>query len=633
MRKRVFVSGGAGVIGTALVDRLLEEGADVFVGDLKPCPQKWRGRLRYRMGDLNEISKRELNAFSPEIFFHLAATFERTEETPGFFKQNYRHNVSLSHHLLDCLQGCSSLNRVVFASSYLVYDPALYLFDTPQDSAVNLREDFPIRPRNLCGAAKFYHEAELSFYENMEVPFVAARIFRVYGRHSRDVISRWIQQALRGETLEVYSPENRFDYIFADDVAEGLLQLSETDVSGVVNLGSGYARTVSEVLEILSSHFPNLKKYIETIADPVYEASQADMKRFVEITEWCPPHTLEDAIPKLIEYEREQLQTTSLQIPERQGVLISSLSKKAPLVEAVRSGAKKIGCLEVIHGGDVDPYCVARCAVDFFWEMPPVEQLTREILRDYCRHHSIAAIIPTRDGELEFYARHREWFAENGIGVMISDIEAIRICIDKLHFAEWLSEGDFPAIPTSTSIKAIPESPRYVVKECYGAGSRSIGLNLTQEDAEKHAKNLDHPIFQPYIAGLEYSVDVYRDISGNVKGCVARRRDRIVNGESQITTTERKIALESLCKRIANEMDLYGHAVFQVIESTDHSFHIVECNPRFGGASTASIAAGLDTFYWFFLECCKENLDRYPFERCRGEVRQIRYAADKIFLI
>ncbi len=161
--KRVFVSGGAGVIGTALVQRLLEEDADVFVGDLKPCPKRWLGRIKYRQGDLNAMSSQEILTFDPEIFFHLAATFERSEECFPFFEENFHHNVKLSHHLMRCLQNAESLERVVFASSYLIYDPSLYLFSQPPEYVASLNEDAPIYPRNICGAAKLFHELNCVF--------------------------------------------------------------------------------------------------------------------------------------------------------------------------------------------------------------------------------------------------------------------------------------------------------------------------------------------------------------------------------------------------------------------------------------------------------------------------------------
>jgi carbamoyl-phosphate synthase large subunit len=79
--KKVFISGGAGVIGVELVKLLDEKGAIIFVGDLQDRPTSFRENILYRKGDLNSIPKEVLDEFQPEYFFHLAATFERSEET------------------------------------------------------------------------------------------------------------------------------------------------------------------------------------------------------------------------------------------------------------------------------------------------------------------------------------------------------------------------------------------------------------------------------------------------------------------------------------------------------------------------------------------------------------------------
>lgn len=627
--KRVFVSGGAGVIGTALVQLLLKQEAEVFVGDLKPCPLEWSKNVHYRQGDLNTLTAGELAAFAPEVFFHLAATFERSEESYPFLQENFHHNVQLSHHLLSCLQGSVTLKKVVFASSYLIYDPALYQFSHPPVSLISLQEESKIYPRNVCGAAKLFHELELRFLEHFlkgQADFVSARIFRVYGRKSRDIISRWVRMALREETLSIYRPEGKFDYIFADDVAEGLLRLAHASFNGVVNLGSGHARSVYDVLKILKKHFPLIKTQ-EIPSEIPFEASQADMQRFESITGWRPEHSLESAIPKIIEFERAE--SGSKYMEDEGSVLITSLSRKIPLIQAVRAAANKLGHFTVMYGCDSDPLCLGQYEVDHFWNCPYLKDLTEEKLIDYCQRHGIKVIIPTRDAELVFYARHQDALRCNQIHVMISKLTTIELCLDKKQFADVLTKEHFPVIPTSLSLAEL-EAARYVVKERYGAGSVHLRLNVSKEEADFYSQDLDHPIFQPYVEGQEWSIDVYRSQKGEYKGGVVRRRDVVMNGESQITTTVRHPKLEVLCQELAHFLDLTGHAIFQVLEDQKGHFHIIECNPRFGGASTASLAVGLDSFYWFFLECLGESLHAYSFKRLEGEIRQIRYPTDRI---
>lgn len=625
--KKVFVSGGAGVIGTSLVEKLMNTGARIFVGDLKPRPSDWPPEIRYRQGDLIYITQRELHDFEPEYVFHLAAAFERSVETCDFWEENYHHNVSLSHHLMTLLKDSPCLRKVVFASSYLVYDSDLYTFDKPAENSVRLKESDRILPRNLCGAAKLFHETELRFLASFsESEIVSARIFRSYGKNSRDVISRWIRMLLREESLEVFNEEGLFDYIFADEVAEGLLRLSAPGITGVVNLGNDNARRVREVVRVLRDHFPEMKKK-ESESGIKYEASQADMHLCRKLTRWTPQKQLEDAIPEMIRFEISGPGSGSeYQSPY---ILVTSLSRKIPLLRELRKALNKLSDKGRIFGGDVDEMCIGRHFVDGFWKMPYTSALKTDTLIDFCKQNSISVIIPTRDGELLWFAEHRNELSENGISVMISSIEGVRACVDKLKFYKELKSPGFYIIPTAGEISRI-DADSYVVKERYGAGSRQIALNVSREYALKYARNLEEPIFQPYVPGREYSIDVYMTQEGRPKGAVVRSRDLILGGESQITTTVRNEELERLCFVIAERLELRGHLIFQAILDEKNQIHVTECNCRFGGASCLSVAAGLDSFYWFLLESQGQDISEYPFLRTRKELRQIRYAEDRI---
>lgn len=304
---RVFISGGAGVIGSYLIKKLYALGAEIFVGDLKPRPPEWPREIFYREGDLNEVTTEELLAFKPTYYFHLAASFERSVESYAFYEENFQHNVRLSHHLLHCLKDAPSLKKIIFASSYLIYDPALYLSSQPHRQATRLSENAQIAPRNLCGVAKLLHEQELAFVQHFkEKAFqaVSARIFRSYGKNSRDIISRWIRALLYNKPLTVYQKEGQFDFIYAGDVAEGLLRLAQSDVSGVINLGRDHARSIEDVVSILQKYFPTCRIQEENVVAS-YEASQANMDEFYKKVGWKPESQLEETIPQMIAFEQK----------------------------------------------------------------------------------------------------------------------------------------------------------------------------------------------------------------------------------------------------------------------------------------------------------------------------------------
>lgn len=628
--KKVFVSGGNGVIGNELVNQLYKEGATILVGDLKPRPIDWPKGIIYRQGDLNYISRGELEEFGPEYFFHLAATFERSAETYDFWGENYRHNIKLSNYLMTLLKDSKTLKRVIFASSYLIYSSDLYTSRSPLTKPFRLKENALIYPRNLTGMAKLSHEMELKFLNDFKrdnYSVVSARIFRSYGKKSRDIISRWVRALLKEETISVYAKEGMFDYIYAGDVAEGLIRLAKsTKIEGIVNLGRGKARRVEEVLGVLKRHFPSMRvKEIGTKID--YEASEADMEYFVRVTGWKPEKQIEDIIPELIAFEKRGQKNT---IEKKAGnLLITSISHKIPLFKSVRQAVKKIGKDIKIYGGDIATDAVGRYFADKYWKMPPIYSLDIKKFISYCNNNDIKYVIPTRDGELFYFAKNKVFLKKNGIEVMVSAEKAVKICLDKLHFYKKLRGIKIPAIATSDRLEDI-NGKKFVVKERFGAGSKKIGLNLTRKEAIDHSLKLDNPIFQPYIKGREVSVDLYVTRDGKTKGVVSRTRDLVINGESRVTSSISHKLLEGICAKTAEALKLYGHVIFQAIIDAKGRIHVVECNCRFGGASSLSVACGLDVFYWFLLEAAGADISDYLFIKSKSNKRQIRYFDDII---
>lgn len=311
-------------------------------------------------------------------------------------------------------------------------------------------------------------------------------------------------------------------------------------------------------------------------------------------------------------------------------ILVTSISKKVPLLKAVRHGIDNLTNKGKLFGADSSDTCVGCFFVDQFWQMPGVNELKIEDLIEYCKKNHIKAIIPTRDGELPFFSTHQSLLMDNGIACMISPSKTIGICLNKLLFYRFLSELELPAIPTANAVRLV-ESSSYVVKECFGAGSQSIGLNLPLTEAKTWAEKLKVPIFQPYIHGQDYSVDMYINRHHEPQGAIVRSRDLVIHGESQITSSLIDKEIEAICLKAAIHLGIYGHAVFQIIRDNVGKLHIIECNPRFGGASTLSLAMGLNSFEWFIKESLGQPLP--PFERSKQEMRQVRYPEDKVFLL
>jgi carbamoyl-phosphate synthase large subunit len=307
-------------------------------------------------------------------------------------------------------------------------------------------------------------------------------------------------------------------------------------------------------------------------------------------------------------------------------ILVTSASGKSPLIRAVKEASKRLGGTCVI-AGDSDPNAPTKYEADGFWQIP---HLCDDILIDFikdCHARAISIILPTRDGELEFWANHRETFAQAGIEVIVSTADAIARCRDKLEFARFGKAANLPMIPAATEPDVFGDC-LLVVKERFGAGSRGLGLKLSRTAAVEHAHNLADPVFQPFVSGPEISVDGWVGKDGRVTGVVLRRRDRVVNGESQVTTTFRDATLEAQAVRVLTALALRGPVVLQAIV-VDGGLQVIECNPRFGGASTASIAVGLDTIYWSLAETLGHSMPNH-FQRAPSEIRQVRMPTDRL---
>jgi carbamoyl-phosphate synthase large subunit len=320
----------------------------------------------------------------------------------------------------------------------------------------------------------------------------------------------------------------------------------------------------------------------------------------------------------------------SIPLPRRNlpNVLVSSAARKIPLVKSVIDAARRVRSDMRVFGGDVDATALSQFVADGFVCLPRTERTNLDRIQALLIENGIGIVIPTRDGELQFWSDYAPTFRKMGIEVVVSLPRAIAVSVDKLRFAEHCEAIGLPTIPAWSQPRG---NGLFVVKERFGAGSRSVGLNLDREAAIAHAKFLADPIFQPFIRGIEISVDSWLDQAHHVKGVVMRTRDSVVNGESTVTTTFRDSQLETVCRTLLESLPLKGPTVLQFIRDVEGHAHIIELNARFGGASTASIAAGLDIWLWSLLEAEGMNTDNYPFNRIQGEVRQIRAPSDLYF--
>ncbi len=309
-------------------------------------------------------------------------------------------------------------------------------------------------------------------------------------------------------------------------------------------------------------------------------------------------------------------------------ILLTSLSRKVPLLEAVRQALVEAASGGVVWGADSDPECVGHYFADRFWNMPSLDHRDApDRLLDFCAREQIGLLIPTRDGELPFFAGLRDRLAGQGTYAPVGSPEAIEVCLDKLSFYEHCRRESIPTAPTASTLDDL-EGNRFVVKDRRGAGGRDIAVGLDRRRAREHGERLSEPIFQPVLAGVEHSVDLYVNRRGEVVDAAPRARIRVHDGESTVTETVEHAGLVDVAVRLARSLELRGHVVVQAF-ADDHGVSLLECNPRVGGASTLGFHAGVESPRWAIREALGETVEPRMGAYRRG-LRLVRYPADRL---
>jgi UDP-glucose 4-epimerase len=253
-----LVTGGAGFIGSNLVDALLARGDGVTVVDDLSTGR--RGNLDGALeagAELVELDIRDAAGLAavaaerqPRTIFHLAAQIDvrKSLEDPAF---DAEVNVGGTANVLDAARGAGT-ERVVFVST----GGAIY--GEGQGQQLPLDESAPIAPMSAYGQSKFAAEGYLALYERLYgLSSMALRLGNVYGPRQdplgeAGVIAIFCGLLLSGERPKIFGDGTQTrDYIYVGDVVAAALAGAESDVTGPVNIGTGRETSVLELAEAL----------------------------------------------------------------------------------------------------------------------------------------------------------------------------------------------------------------------------------------------------------------------------------------------------------------------------------------------------------------------------------------------
>jgi UDP-glucose 4-epimerase len=241
---KALVTGGAGFIGSHLVDRLIADGHDVTVlDDLSTGRQEYLNpRARNVTGD---ISRLQFWGY-PRMWdwvFHLAG---RADVVPSIENPNryFRDNVLLTEGLLEHLRWGASLPGGRFPTTF-VYAASSSCYGT--HPPVPTREDAPIAPAHPYALTKrLGEELVLHYGQVYGLPVVSLRLFNVYGPRARTsgaygaVIGTFLAQKANGAPLTIVGDGTQMrDFVWIEDVVEAFILAAQSKVTGVFNIGNG----------------------------------------------------------------------------------------------------------------------------------------------------------------------------------------------------------------------------------------------------------------------------------------------------------------------------------------------------------------------------------------------------------
>jgi len=306
-RPIAVVSGGAGFIGSHMVDLLLERGyavraVDNMVGGRRQNVAHHASNPNFTLEERDIRSYAAGDAFfkGAKYVFHFAGigdivpSIERPLEYLSV-------NVQGSVHMLECARH-AGVAKFVYAASSSCYGIA----STPT------REDHPISPQYPYALSKYQGEqATFHWHAVYKLPVNSVRIFNAYGTRSRTsgaygaVFGVFLRQKLAGKPFTVVGDgTQRRDFLYVTDVAKAFLAAAETTRTGQYwNLGAGNPQSVNRLVELLGG----TKTFIpKRPGEP--DCTWADITKITTELGWRPEVSFEEGVRRImadIDYWRE----------------------------------------------------------------------------------------------------------------------------------------------------------------------------------------------------------------------------------------------------------------------------------------------------------------------------------------
>ncbi len=310
---RILVTGGAGFIGSHLIDRLMESGHEVICLDNFYTGHK-RNLLRWLNHPYFELIRHDITEpirLEADQIYHLACP-----ASPVHYQYNpvktIKTNVMGTLNMLGLAKRVNA--RLLLASTSEVYgDPEVHPQTEDYRGNVN-----PIGIRSCYDEGKRVAETlAFDYHRQNDVDIRVARIFNTYGPRMLEndgrVVSNFVVQALRGTPLTVYGDGSQTrSFCFASDLVEGLIRLMNGDHIGPVNLGNPDEYTILQLAQTVQQMVnPDVAVKFEPLPQDDPRRRQPDITRAKTWLGWEPKVPLKEGLTTTIADFRDRMEEPS----------------------------------------------------------------------------------------------------------------------------------------------------------------------------------------------------------------------------------------------------------------------------------------------------------------------------------
>ena len=303
---KVLVTGGAGFIGSHLVDRLIKEDHKVVVVDNLSTGKKenLNPKARFYQIDIQDPEIPQIfQKEKPEVVFHFAAQIDVRKSVKDPMS-DAKVNILGS---LNLLGNCKKykVKKFIFASSVGVYG---------EPKTLPVKENHPLNPIAPYPVTKLAIEKYLNYFQTQGLDFLSLRYSNIYGPRQSSggeggVVAIFIDKILKGERPIIFgNGKQTRDFLYVDDAVKAAILALNAPSSSIYNVGTNKEITINDLLELLSKILKvKVKPIFQSLRQGEIIKSRVDYSKAKKELNWQPKYNLEEGLKETVKWFKEHL--------------------------------------------------------------------------------------------------------------------------------------------------------------------------------------------------------------------------------------------------------------------------------------------------------------------------------------